>query len=122
MSDSTQQSTSFLFRWVVNSLGIWIAANIFDTVTLDGGWWAIVGTGLILSLVNSLLKPLLTVLAFPAIVITLGIFMIFVNGLVVFIADWLAPGLSIDGFGSAVLASLVIGLLNYILSTSNQKG
>lgn len=84
-------------------------------VALSGEWGVLLFGGLILSLMNSILKPLIVILSLPAILLTLGLFMIIVNGVVVYIAAMLTPGLEIT-FGGAILTGLIIGLINYALS------
>lgn len=71
--------------------------------------------GLVLSLVNSILKPIIVILSLPAILLTLGLFMLVVNGLSVYIALALVPGLEV-GFGTSILVGVIIWLINYALS------
>ena len=73
--------------------------------------------GLIFSIVNSVLKPIITILALPAILLTLGLFTLVVNGLMVYISLALAPNLSIS-FGDAIIAGIVLSLVNYIVSNA----
>lgn len=111
-----KQLLRLLIRWGVNSLGIWLAAELFTDVRLDEGVGPVIGAGLVLALVNAILKPTLILLSLPAILLTLGLFIIVINGLTVLIADKLYSGISIEGFGSAILAGLVIGLVNYLVT------
>lgn len=117
-----QQRTGFIARWIVNALGIWIAAWLLGSVQLDGGFMAIILAGLVLSLVNAFIKPLVVFLSLPALLITLGLFMFIINGFMVFVASQLVGALQIDGFTNAILAGMVIGLVNYILTNLNEKG
>lgn len=77
---------------------------------------AIIIGGLILAIINIVLKPLLVVLSLPAILLTLGLFMIIINGLTVYIASRLYTPLEITSFWAAVFAGMVIGLVNYLVS------
>lgn len=115
----TQQFLYFIVRWIFNSLGLWIAARIFSG---NGIWYdesqgmaLFLTAGFALSLVNVVLKPLITILALPAILLTLGLFTIVVNGLMVYLAGALVPGLEIT-FLAAMLAGMIISLINYILT------
>jgi putative membrane protein len=72
-------------------------------------------TGLVLSLVNTVLKPVIVVLSLPAILVTLGLFMLIVNGLMVYIALKLVPGMDVSFWG-AVLTGMIISLINYIIT------
>lgn len=71
--------------------------------------------GLLFSIVNSILRPIIVILSLPALLLTLGLFMIIVNGFMVYISLKLAPGLSMT-FVNSILTGLVISLLNYIVS------
>lgn len=108
-----KQITRLAIRWIVNSAGIWVAAQLFSDIQLNEGIGSIIGAGLVLALVNAILKPILVLLSLPAILLSLGLFIIFINGLLVVIADKLYGGIAIGSFGAAVLAGLVIGLVNY---------
>jgi len=110
-----QQFIYFLLRWVLNTLGLWVAVRLIGSIDYDGDLSVIVIAGLILSIINVILKPIFVILSLPFIVITLGLFMLVVNGVMVYVAAALAPGLSM-GFGSAILAGLIIGLINYTLT------
>ena len=77
----------------------------------------IVISGFILALVNAILKPLIVLLALPAILVTLGLFMIVINGLMLILVSAIYPSLQISGFGIALLAGMVIGLVNYLVTT-----
>lgn len=79
--------------------------------------WSFIFAGWIFSIVNSVLKPILTILALPAILLTLGLFTLVVNGFLVYVALALAPGLSMT-FGNSILAGIILSLVNYIISSA----
>ena len=106
----------FVIRWAASSLGLWLAAGLSSHITYNGGAGVILAAGFILAILNMLLKPLLVVLSLPAIILSLGLFMFIVNGLVVYIASGLYKPLQITSFWSAVFAGIIIGLLNWIIS------
>ena len=112
-----KQFAMFLIRWVCNSFGLWLASRIFDTGFHDTDATAttFLIAGLILSLVNSILKPIIVIFSLPAILLTLGLFMLIVNGLTVYIALKLVPGLDVS-FGISILVGMIISLINYALS------
>lgn len=101
----------------MNGLGLWIAQRLFDTIRFDERLSTVIIAGLVLSLVNALIKPLLVLLTLPAVLLSLGLFMIIINGMVVWLASQLYGPLDVTSFGGAVLAGLVIGLVNYALTT-----
>lgn len=105
----------FLFRWFVSSLGLWIAAGLLGSSIGYQSFGAIVIAGLVLAVVNTLVKPLVVLISFPALLITLGLFMIVINGLMVLLASKLYGGLHVTNFGAAMLAGMVIGLVNYLV-------
>jgi putative membrane protein len=102
----------------MNTLGLWIAAGLLsDSISYNDKFGVIVMAGLVLSIVNTVLRPFLIILALPAIVFSLGLFMIVVNGFMLFLVTKFYDGLQIDNFGAAILAGMVIGLVNYLVTT-----
>ena len=116
-----RQFFTFVVRWILNSFGLWIAVRIFGTgysdAQLNEGFVAFLIAGLIFSIVNAVIKPIAIILALPAILVTLGLFTIIVNGLMVYISLKLAPGLQMT-FWNSVLTGLVLSLVNYIVSSA----
>lgn len=106
----------FLVRWLVSSLGLWIAAGLLDSINYGGRWQVIVIAGLILAIVNSIIRPVVVLLSLPAILFTLGLFMVVINALMVLLVAWLYGPFEITGFWTALLAGMIIGLVNYLVS------
>ena len=121
MAIMKQQLFVFLIRWALNSLGLWVAVRLlgtgYDNVDVTAGFWGFVLAGLIFSIVNSLFKPLLVILSLPAILITLGLFTIIVNGVLVYISLALSPGISMS-FGFSIITGIILSLVNYIVSVA----
>jgi putative membrane protein len=108
---------NFLTRWFVCSLGLWIAASFLSSsISYDSRFRVIIVAGLVLALINIILKPILIIFTLPAILLTLGLFTILINGLTVFIASKLYTPLHITNFWAAVFAGMVIGLVNYLVT------
>jgi putative membrane protein len=111
----------FVVRWILNSIGLWIAVRIFGTGYNDADLTAsagvFLGAGLIFSVINSILRPIVIILSLPAILLTLGLFTIIVNGLMVYVSLKLAPGLNMT-FWNSVLTGIVLSLVNYIVSSA----
>ncbi len=104
-------------RWAGSSLGLWLAAALLSShIDYGNSAMAIIGAGFILAILNALLKPLLVLLTLPAVILTLGLFTIIINGLVVYIASGLYAPLHITSFWAAVFAGIVIGLVNYLIT------
>jgi putative membrane protein len=116
----SQQFIFFLIRWVFNSLGLWVAARIFNGhgVTYDEsqGLVLFLMVGFVLSIVNVILKPIIVILSLPAILLTLGLFTLIVNGFMVYLTGKLVPGFQIT-FWTAVLAGMIVSLINYVLTS-----
>ncbi len=113
-----KDSTRFLVRWFVCSLGLWIASGLLgDRITYGSQLGVIIVAGFILAVVNAIIKPIVVILSLPAILFSLGLFMIVINGLMVLIVSKLYTSLHVTNFGAAMLAGMVIGLVNYLVST-----
>lgn len=116
-----RQFSIFLVRWALNSLGLWIAFRMlgsgYPDVDITAGFWGVAFAGLIFSFANSVLKPLLIVFSLPAILITLGLFTVVVNGILVYISLALAPGVSMS-FVNSIITGIILSLINYIVSVA----
>lgn len=105
-------------RWFVCSLGLWIAAGLLgEGISYERRIGVIIISGLILAIVNVIIKPVIVILALPAILFSLGLFMIVINGFMVLLASKLYSDLHVTDFRAAMLAGMVIGLVNYLVTT-----
>ncbi|HJH42933.1 phage holin family protein [Rubneribacter badeniensis] len=115
---------NFIVRWLVTAIAVGVAVWLVPGIGIVGGteaWAAIAIFGLILSLINISVKPVMQVLSLPITVITLGIFYLVVNTLMLYVAAWLANGIfqvgiDIATFGSAFVASIVISIVSGIMN------
>ena len=108
----------FAIRWFVCSLGLWIAAGFLgQRITYGSRLGVIIFAGFLLAIVNTVIKPFIVILSLPAILFSLGLFMIVINGLMVLLVSWVYPPLEVTNFGAAMLAGMVIGLVNYLVTT-----
>jgi len=89
----------------------------YENVDVSLGAWGFLLAGLIFSVINTFLRPLAVILSFPAILLSLGIFMLVVNGFLVYISLALAPGISMSFFNS-ILTGIILSLINYIVSAA----
>ncbi len=116
-----QQFFVFLVRWVLNSFGLWVAVRLlgtgYENFDVTAGFWGFLLAGLIFSIINSVFKPLAVILSLPAILLTLGLFMIIVNGALVYVSLAIAPGVAMTFFNS-VLTGIILSLINYIVSAA----
>ena len=108
----------FLVRWFVCGLGLWIAASLLgqDRIAYQNRLGVIVIAGLVLALINTIIKPIVVLLSLPALLFSLGFFMIIINALMILLAARLYSPLEVTNFGTALLAGLVIGLVNYLVT------
>src|ERR671930_1968952 len=108
---------SFLPRlavaWAINVLALWAADAVWDGVRIHGLAAFLIG-GAVLAIANTLLKPVLAVLTLPLIIVTLGVFYLFINIAMVALAEWIAPTFSIDGFWTYVGTVVIIWLVNWV--------
>ncbi|HEY5268065.1 MAG TPA: phage holin family protein [Candidatus Saccharimonadales bacterium] len=107
----------FLVYWFVCGLGIWIASGLLhQQLNYNNQFKVIVISGFILAIVNLVVKPIIVLLSFPAILLSLGLFMIIINAMMLILVSVIYPSLHITDFVTALLAGMVIGLVNYIVS------
>ena len=115
---------NFIIRWIVTAISVaaavWLVPGI-EILSNSASWVGIAFFALILSLINMSIKPILQILSLPVTVLTLGIFYLVVNTLLLYIVAWLANGLFgagfyIASFGSAFVASIVISLVSALVN------
>jgi len=115
----------FLIRLVVNSVAIWLTSLLLAGVSLTerAGWEqvAVVGVvGLVFTLVNLVVKPVVHLFALPLTILTLGLFTLVINALMLMLTSWLTSftefGLFVDGFWWALLAGLIISIISWVLN------
>src|SRR3989475_9379175 len=105
----------FLFRLVITGLGLWAAETVVPGVRLDG-WGNLVVAALLLGIVNAVIRPIILILTLPLTVLTLGLFILVVNGISLSLVAWVLPGFHIAGLGAAILGSIVVGLTGWFAS------
>ena len=105
-----------LLRILLNGLGLWATAQILPGVHYQGDLWYLLLAGLVLGLVNLFVRPLVTLLSLPVVVVTLGLFLLVVNGFLFWLTDKLLDGLTVDSFLWAMAGGLVLAVWNYLLA------
>lgn len=99
-------------------MGLWVAASILNgSLSYGNDAGVIIIAGLILAAVNTVIKPIVVLLSLPAVLLTLGLFMIVINGFTVWLTGEIYSSLYVRNFGTAMLAGLIVGLVNYLIST-----
>jgi len=111
-----------LIRWVIAGLGLFAAAYFIPGITVDNqeAWMAFALMALVLGLVNALIRPILSFLSCPLIILTLGLFLLIINGISFLIAARIAEafgvGFHVDGYGAAFLGALVVSVVSFFLN------
>ena len=106
----------FAIAAAINVLALIVADWLFDGLSV-GRWGSIILAGVVLGLANVFLKPLVTFIALPLILLTFGIAYFFVNVVMLLFTEWVTPDFSIDGFWTYVGATIVIWLVNWLVWT-----
>jgi putative membrane protein len=111
-----------LFRWVITGLALFAAAWLVPGIVVEGNGWAVYAAmAVILGLVNAILRPLLKLMTCPLILLTLGVFVLVINGFTLWLSSqiaqrWFNVGYYVDGFGAAFLGGLIVSVVSVILS------
>lgn len=100
----------------VNVAALAVTAWVFDRVAVDG-WGALVFAGVVFGIVNTVVKPVVTILALPVVLLSLGVALFFINLLMLALTDWVVNGLVIEGFWTLVGATLVVWLVNMAIES-----
>ena len=106
----------FLVFWGVNTLSLWVADDLFDGISFATPQSLFVA-GLILGVVNTFLKPLLVILTLPLSIMTLGLFVLVINALLLLLVAWVVPGFVVAGFWSGFLVAIFVSVFSFILNS-----
>ena len=110
----------FLVRLLVNAAALWVATQVVSGVTFDGGLLPMFGVALVFGVVNALLRPVAKILTFPIIIVTLGIFALVINGLMLWLTSSLSSalglGFHVSGFWAAFWGAIVVSVVSLVLS------
>lgn len=111
---------ALLLHWVLNAVALWVAAAMVPGLDFNGGLGRLLLVAAVFGIVNSILRPLLTILTCPLIIITLGLFTLVINALMMLVTGWLSEtwnlGFTVMGFWAAFWGGLVVGLVSMVLS------
>ena len=111
---------TFLVRLIVNAAALWVATELVSGVGYTGGWLPFFGVALVFGFVNAFIRPVAKILTFPLIILTLGIFALVVNGLMLWLTSRLSGalglGFHVDGFWAAFWGAIVVSIISTVLS------
>lgn len=123
---SESKLVAFVVRWLITAAAVWVAAKLVGGIHLEG-WKSTLLVALILGLLNAYLKPLLVVGTLPALVMTLGVFLILINTALLALTAWIAGKFdsihfSIDGFWPALFGAIIISVVSFFISLVVKPG
>jgi putative membrane protein len=110
-----------LARLIINAALLLFVARLVPGLYVDGWGSAFIGA-VVLGLVNFFVRPVMVILTLPLTILTLGLFLLIVNGLMLWLVSVLVPGIHLRGFGSAILGSVLLSLLNLAISAMVRPG
>ena len=111
---------TFLVRLLVNAAALWVVTHLVPGVVYSGGWVSFLGVALVFGFVNAFIRPVAKILTFPLIIVTLGIFSLVVNGLMLWLTSSLSAalglGFHVSGFWAAFFGALIVSIVSTLLS------
>lgn len=110
----------FLIRWALTMLSVWVAAYFLDGIVYTG-WHALAVAALVLGILNAIIKPVLMLLSLPLLLVTLGLFLLVINALILKLTGILVPGFDVTGFWTAIGGALIISVVNVFTGNSKVK-
>jgi putative membrane protein len=102
---------NWIIRFLLNGLAVVLTAYLLPGVDLTDYWTALI-VALVLSIANIFVKPILIVLTIPITILTLGLFLLVINALIILMTDYLVDGFDVNGFWWALLFSLILSIFN----------
>ena len=105
----------FLIRMLITSLGLWVASHMVPGMSISG-FGTLLGAALLLGFVNAVVRPLLVLLTLPISIMTLGIFLLVINGAMLALVASLFNNFTIDGLFSAIVGSVIVSLVSWFAS------
>ena len=114
-----ERTLSFIIRWFVCALGLWVAVQLFGYDTLNSIPVSVATfllAGLVFSAINAIVKPVVIALSLPFVLVTMGLFTLVINGLMIWLTIAMLPNIHMS-FGWAIVSSLILSLLNYLLNS-----
>ncbi|HRD02843.1 MAG TPA: phage holin family protein [Candidatus Saccharicenans sp.] len=106
----------FIVRLIINMVAVLIISYLFPKIIRVDGFLAALVAAFLLGIVNSIIKPILVLLTLPITVLTLGLFLLVINGLMLWLVSALVKGFYVNGFWGAVFGSILISLVSWILT------
>jgi putative membrane protein len=115
-----QRLWGLLTRWILMAIAVGVATTLVPGTRCDD-WQSLLAAAMILGILNALIKPILVAVALPLVLMTLGFMLLIINALLLMLTDRLVDGFHVDGFWSAMGASLLISLLSMMLGVNRTR-
>jgi putative membrane protein len=110
----------FIMRIVVTAVALWAATRLVSGITFSGNWIGLAGVALVFGVLNSFVRPVLSFLSFPLLILTLGLFTFVLNAVMLLLTSALSSRFGIDfhvaGFRAAFWGAIVVGIVSFLLS------
>lgn len=105
-----------LFAWLSNVVALFVASWIVPGVGYGDDFWVLFVAGLVFAVVNLFVRPLVILLALPAVVLTLGVALLLINTFMLYLTDWIVPDFETGSFWSTLGAAVIVWVVNMILA------
>jgi putative membrane protein len=105
----------FLIRALVVAVGLWLASKIVPGIDFNSTG-TLIAAALLLGIVNAFVRPVIIILTLPITLLTLGLFLLVINALIIMLVAWFLPGFLVAGFWSAIFAAIVVSLTSWVMS------
>jgi putative membrane protein len=105
-----------LFAWLSNLVALFVAAWIIPDVSYGDDFWVLFIAALVFTVVNWLVRPIVILLALPAVILTLGLALILINTFMLYLTDWIVPSFETGSFWWTLLAAMIVSIVNLIIS------
>jgi putative membrane protein len=105
----------FLIRAVVVGIGLWLASKIVSGIAFNSTE-TLIAAALLLGIINAFVRPIIVILTLPITLLTLGLFLLVINALMIMLVAWFLPGFLVAGFWPAVFAAIIVSLTSWVMS------
>jgi putative membrane protein len=107
---------ALLLRWVSNVVALFVAAWLLSGIDYGDSWWTLLIAAAVFTVVNAWVKPILSILSIPFIIVTLGLFYFLINVLMLYVTDWIVPDFEIKTFWWGVLGAIIVSIVNGLMN------
>jgi len=105
--------TGFILRACITAIGLWVATRLVSGIRIDDPW-TLVFAGMLLGVVNAIVRPIAIILTLPFTILTIGFFLLVINAGMLWLVAAMLPGFHVNGFWAAFLAALIVSLTGWI--------